>query len=122
MGKIAVVCFLLTGCDKQENIEQITDDKVSVDKMELTFTQKDENKVFSLFCTDEWHLEADGLSAYYGPNMADLKDFTVEPVSEKGNIKVTVTLKAEPTESYTVDLNVVGKSNQAVVKLRANTN
>lgn len=75
-----------------------------------------------LFCTDEWHLEADGLSVYYGPNMADVKDFTVTPISGKENIKVSVTLRNELTESYVVDLKVVGKSNQVIVKLKASVN
>jgi hypothetical protein len=119
---IAVVCFLLTSCDKNENVEQMTNDKVSVDKTELAFTQKDENKVFNLSCMDEWHLEADGLSVYYGTNMADVKDFTIEPVAGKGNIKITVTLKNELTESYIADLKVVGKSNQVIVKLKAAAN
>lgn len=124
MGRLAVVCFLLTGCDNRENIEQISDEKVSVDKTELVFTEKDESIGFNILCdeTAEWHLEADGLSVYYGPNMADIKDFTVEPVSGKGNIKVSVTLRNELTESYEVDLRVVGKNSQAAVKLRANTN
>lgn len=57
--EIAVTCFLLASCGEKENIEQITVDKVSVDKTELTFTGKDESKTFSLFCMDEWHLEAE---------------------------------------------------------------
>ena len=88
MGKIAVVCFLLTGCDKQENIEQITDDKVSVDKMELTFTQKDESKTFSLFCQGEWHLEADGLSAYSARIWLTSKTSLLSLFLEKGTSKL----------------------------------
>jgi hypothetical protein len=119
---IAIVCFLCSSCSKDEGVEKITDDKVSVDKTELNFSQKDENQVFSLFCMDEWHLEAEGLSVYYGPNMADVRDFTIAPISGKGNIKVTVTLNAEQTESYVVDLKVVGKNSQAIVKLKTNAN
>jgi hypothetical protein len=71
---------------------------------------------------DEWHLEADGLEHYFGPNMADVRDFTVEPASGKGKTKVSVTLNNELTENYVVDLKVVGKNNQAVVKLNAGAN
>ncbi|MDR1603155.1 MAG: hypothetical protein LBS42_12120, partial [Tannerella sp.] len=75
---IAVVCFLPASCSKNEEL--------SVDKTELTFTQKDENKEFTVSCNgmDEWHLEAEGLERYFGGNMADVKDFTVDPASGKG--------------------------------------
>jgi hypothetical protein len=71
---------------------------------------------------DEWHLEAEGLSVYYGVNMADVRDFTIAPVSGKGNIKVTVTLKAEQIENYVVDLKVISGNDTAIVKLKANAN
>jgi hypothetical protein len=121
---IAVICFIMTGCDKKENIEQIIDDKVSVDKTELIFTEKDESIGFNVSCDEaaEWYLEAEGLEGYFGPNMADIRDFTIEPTSGKGKIKVSVKLRNELTESYVVDLKVVGKSNQVVVKLKVAAN
>ncbi|MDR3266413.1 MAG: hypothetical protein LBT24_02460 [Tannerella sp.] len=122
---VTVICLLLAGCEKKEEVEKVSDDeKMSVDKTELTFTQKGENKEFNVSCdgTEEWHLEADGLERYIGPNMADVKDFTIEPVSGMGKTKVSVTLNSELTGSYVVDLKVVGKNNQEVVKLKANVN
>lgn len=116
---IAIVCFLCSSCSKNEDIEKISDDKVSVDKTDLVFSQKDESQLFNLFCLDEWHLEAEELNVYYGSNMADVRDFTITPISGKGNIKVSITLKAEPSENYVVDLKVVGKNNQVLVKLKA---
>ena len=114
-----VVCFFLSvSCNKNENSEE----KLRVDKTELAFIQKDESKNFYIFIndTEEWHLEADGLEHYIGPNMADVRDFTIEPVSGKGKTKISVTLKNEPAESSIADLKVVGKNNHVIVKLRAN--
>jgi hypothetical protein len=71
---------------------------------------------------DEWHLEAEGLERYFGGNMADVKDFTVDPASGKGKTNVVITLRNELTGSYATDLKVVGKNNQVTVKLNAVAN
>jgi hypothetical protein len=121
---VTVVCFLLVSCNKNEDIEKADDEKLSVDKTELSFMQKDESKNFyvSIDDTKEWYLEADGLERYFGPNMADVRDFTIEPVSGKGKTEISVTLRNEPAESYIVDLKIVETNNQVIVKLRANAN
>jgi hypothetical protein len=111
---IAVVYFLLVSCNK------IVDEKLSIDKTELTFTQKDERKEFLVSCEgeEEWRFEAEGLERYFGGNMADVRDFTVEPVSGKGKTRVFVTLRNEPVGSYTIDLKAIGKNNQVIIKLK----
>lgn len=111
---VTIATFLLMGCDKKE--------EASVDKIELIFTQKEESKEFNISCTGEWHIEADGMEPYLGPNMADVKDFTFAPISGKGNAKVSVTLNNEIIESYDIELKIVGESNQVVVKLKAVAN
>ena len=110
------VCLLLAGCEKKDDA-----DKVRVDSSELTFSHK-ESREFNISCTDEWHIEADGLDRYYGGNMADVRDFTIEPASGMGTTKVTITLRDEPAENYDVVLKIIGKNNQATLKLIALAN
>jgi hypothetical protein len=117
---IVTLCCVI-GCSKDKDSERV-DEIINVDQSELTFTQKGESKDFSISCTSEWHFEATGLEGYYGPNMADVKDFTLEPASGKGTTKVTVTLKNELTESYDVALKVVTANNNIIVKLKAVVN
>jgi hypothetical protein len=114
---ITVLSFVLVSCNKKKDIEKL--EEISVDQSELTFTQKDESKDLNVLYTGEWHFEATGLEGYYGPNKADVKDFTIEPASGKGNTKVTVTLKNDLTESYDVALKVVTESSNITVKLKA---
>ncbi|MDR2690754.1 MAG: hypothetical protein LBB73_00380 [Dysgonamonadaceae bacterium] len=117
---IAVVYFLPASCDKKEDFSK---KEISIDRTELTFSKEDsENKEFNVSCDGEWHIEADSLSMYYGVNMANVRDFTITPVSGKGNATVTVSLKNERpeiTESYTVELNIIGKDSQTTLTLKA---
>jgi hypothetical protein len=115
---IVILCFVVISCSKDKDTERV-DEKIDVDQSELTFTQKGESKDFNVFCTNEWHFEATGLEGYYGPNMADVKDFTIEPASGTGNTKVTVTLKNDLTESYDVPLKIVTENNHIILKLKA---
>jgi hypothetical protein len=114
---IGIFSVVFTSCDKEDKPEDI---KIGVDETELSFTQKEEIKEFNISYPDEWHLEAEGLELYICPDMADVKDFTVAPVWGKGNAKVSVTLRNEITESYAIDLKVVGGNDTVVVKLKAN--
>jgi hypothetical protein len=116
---VAILCFLLVSCKKEEDSKKIKVEEISVDQSDFTFTQKDENREFTVSCAGEWHFEATGWEGYYGPNMADVKDFNIEPASGKGNTKVKVILKNELTESYDVALKVVTENNQVIVKLKA---
>jgi hypothetical protein len=116
-----IVLGFATGCSKGEDSERV-DEIINVDQSELTFTQKGEIKELSVSCTGEWHFEATGLEGYYGSDMADVKDFNLNPASGKGNTKVTVTLKNDLTESYDIALKVVTKSNHIIVKLKAVAN
>jgi hypothetical protein len=120
---ITVVCFLMTGCDKNE---KGSDKDISVDKAELTFTQKDESKELMIFCddTEEWHLEAEGLERYIGPNGASVKDFSFVPAWGKGNSKLSITVTNNLSENYEIILYIVrNEDNQkAAVKLKAVTN
>jgi hypothetical protein len=115
---IAILCFIPVGC-KDEDTEKTKVEEISVDQSDLTFSQKGESSEFTVSCIGEWRFEATGLEGYYGPNIADVKDFTIEPASGKGNTKVKVTLKNELTESYDVALKVVTENNQVIVKLKA---
>jgi hypothetical protein len=117
---IVVSCFV-TGCSKDEDSKRV-DEVIDVDQSELTFTQKGESKEFSISCTGEWHFEATGLEGYYGPNMADVKDFNLNPASGDGNTTVTVTLKNDLTENYDVALKIVTESNHIIIKLKAVAN
>ncbi|MDR0681866.1 MAG: hypothetical protein LBG15_08490 [Dysgonamonadaceae bacterium] len=117
---MAILSFALVSCNKEKTVEKL--EEISVDQSELTFTQKDESKELNVSYTGEWHFEATGLEGYYGPNKADVKDFTIEPASGKENTKVTVTLKNDLTESYDVDLKVVTESSSVTVKLKAVAN
>lgn len=123
---IAIVCFLCSSCSKDEGVEKITDDKVSVDKTELTFSQKDESKELMLSCDGvfEWHLEAEGLERHIGPNGASVRDFTLVPAWGTGSTKVSVTMINSLSENYEVTLYVVGnKDNQKTpIKLKAIVN
>ncbi|MDR2286278.1 MAG: hypothetical protein LBE04_02200 [Prevotellaceae bacterium] len=115
-----VLCFILTACSKKDgDPEKVKVDEIEIDQSELTFIQKGESRDFTVSYTGEWHLEATGLEEYYGPNIASVKDFTVEPASGKGNTKVTVTLTNELTENYNVALKVVAENSQVIVKLKA---
>ncbi|GHT43794.1 hypothetical protein AGMMS49965_18310 [Bacteroidia bacterium] len=106
-------------CDKKDDPN---DNKISVDKTELSFAQKGEREMFAISCIGEWHLEALDFGHYYGPNMGDVKDFTLEPAWGKGNTTVSVTLNNVIAESYTVDLKVMGGNDSIVVKLNAVAN
>ena len=112
-GRILVVsmlCVLIAACDESN--------PVSVDKTELSFSQVNESKEFLVSCPGEWYLDAAGLEMYYGPNMANLRDFRIYPTSGTGNTMITVELINEIVETYSVDLKVIGKNNQALVKLK----
>lgn len=123
---ITVVCFLLASCNKNEEIEKVSDKEISVDKTELTFTQKDESKELMIFCDDakEWHLEAEGLERYIGPNGASVKDFTFVPAWGKGSSKLSITMTNNLSENYEIILNVVrNEDNQkTTVRLKAVAN
>ncbi|MDR2287133.1 MAG: hypothetical protein LBE04_06630 [Prevotellaceae bacterium] len=115
-----LLCFA-SSCSKDEDSTQVNE-VLEVDQSELTFTQTGESKEFTVLYAGEWYFEATGLEGYYGLDKADVKDFTIEPASGKGNTKVTVTLKNDLTESYDVALKVVTANNQLIVKLKAVTN
>jgi hypothetical protein len=104
---ITVLSFVLVSCNEE----------ISADQSGLTFTQKDESKDFNVLYTGEWHFEATGLEGYYSPNKADIKDFTVELVSGKGNTRVTITLRNDLNENYNVALKVLADNNHAIVTL-----
>jgi hypothetical protein len=114
---ISILSFIPAGCNQEKVVEQL--EEISVDQSELTFTQNGESKEFSVIYTGEWHFEATGLERYYGSNKADVKDFTVEPVSGKGKTQVTVTLKNNPTENYDIALKIVTENRYRTVKLKA---
>jgi hypothetical protein len=113
----AVLCFVLAGCSKKDEVKKI--DEVTVDQTNLTFTQKGDSGEFNVACTEEWHLDAVGLEVLLGPDIATIKDFSIGPVGGKGNAKITVTLDNDLTESYDVALKIVGKDNTVIVKLKA---
>jgi hypothetical protein len=110
-----VLFFCLTSCKDKKEVEKET---ISVDKVELIFKQKGENANFNILSNGEWHIDAEGLEGYYGPNMGDVKDFTIAPVTGKGNTQISVTLNNEVTENYDIDLTVAGKDKQIIVKLK----
>jgi hypothetical protein len=110
---LTILFFIPAGCNLEE---------INVEQPELTFTQNGESKKFSVIYTGKWRLEATGLERYYGPDKADVRDFTVEPVSGKGNTQVTVTLKNDLTESYDVALKVVTENSHLTIKLKAVAN
>ena len=115
---VSMLCVLITSCSK----EPVPDNSmISVEKTELVFSQKGESKEFDILYPNEWSIEAEGLEFYYGINMANIKDFTIQPISGKGNTKVVVELKNKVTESYSVDLKIAGKNNHVTIKLNALT-
>jgi hypothetical protein len=123
---IFVVSFLLASCNKNEDIEKVSSKEISIDKTELIFTQKDESKELMIFCDDaeEWHLEAEGLERYIGPNGASAKDFTFAPAWGKGSSKLSIAMTNNLTEGYEILLYVVRNkdSQKAIVKLKAVAN
>jgi hypothetical protein len=117
-----IACLIsatFVSCNKKEVEEKET---LSVDRTELILMQKDESADFNISSSGEWHIDAEGLEGYYGPNMGDVKDFTIAPVTGNGNTKVSVTLKNEVTESYDIDITITGKKEQLTVKLKAVAN
>jgi hypothetical protein len=103
-------------------VEKVSAETVSVDKTELTFTQKDESKELKISCESKWYLEADGIEYYYGSNMADFKDFIITPASGEGKTQITITLNNEPSASYNADLKIVEGDNHVIVKLKVVVN
>ena len=118
---ITSVCLFIVSCSKNDDINK----HLSVDISELDFSQEEE-KFFNILINDseEWYFEANDLERYYGVNMANVKDFTIEPTWGKGKSKVSVKLRNKIYESYFVDLKIkiVGKNNHINVKLKANYN
>jgi hypothetical protein len=123
---IVVMCSLFASCNKNEDIEKVSDKEISVDKTELTFTEKDESKELMIFCDDaeEWHLEAEGLERYIGPNGASVKDFTIVPAWGKGSSKLSITIINKLSESYEITLYVVrnGDNQKTTVRLKSVAN
>ena len=109
---ISMFCVVIAACSEED---------VSVDTVELSFSQLNESEEFTVLCPGEWHLEAAELSMYFGVNAANLRDFFICPTSGTGDTKITVELKHEITEPYSVNLKVIGKNNQALVRLNALT-
>ncbi|MDR1168078.1 MAG: hypothetical protein LBK53_04195 [Heliobacteriaceae bacterium] len=117
-----IACLIsatFVSCNKKEVEEK---EPLSVDRTELILMQKDGSADFNISSSGEWHIDAEGLEGYYGPNMGDVKDFTIAPVTGNGNTKVSVTLKNEVTESYDIDITITGKKEQLTVKLKAVAN
>jgi len=119
---IVIACFLLASCNKNEDIEKVSDKEIRVDKTELTFTQKDETKELMISCNDaeEWHLETEGLERYIGPNGASAKDFTFVPAWGKGSTKLSITMTNNLSESYEIILYVVRNDDNQKTTVRLN--
>lgn len=111
---VSALCVLIASCSKEPAPDNSI---ISVENTELVFSQKNESKEFNISYPGEWSIVAEGLDIYYGVNAANIKDFTIHPISGEGNTKVVVELKAEVTESYSVDLKITGKNNHVIVKL-----
>ena len=114
-----ILCVFTTSCG--EDHKELDNNMMRVEKTELTFSQIPESKEFNISYPDEWYIEAEGLERYYGIDIASLRDFIIYPTSGKGNAKITIELKNEITENYSIDLKVIGKDTQAVVKIKALT-
>lgn len=113
---VALILMLFVCCGNKSESEI---EELKVLQTELTYTEKGDSKEFTISYSDEWHMEADGLEGYLGPNRSKVGDFIISPTYGKGNAKITIELSEEITESYSVDLYVVGKNNQVTVKLKA---
>ncbi|MDR3128969.1 MAG: hypothetical protein LBU03_01785 [Tannerellaceae bacterium] len=116
-GIVAVVLIglIFISCEKGEKIKS---GEISVDKTEMTFTQEKESQEFNISCIGKWALRNEELDHYLGPNMAKLHDFIISPVSGRGNTTVTVTLKRMPSESYEMEMEIVGGDSPVIVKLK----
>jgi hypothetical protein len=114
---VLMLCIFITSCGKEH--DEPDNSIISVEETELTFSQISESKDFNISSPGEWYIDAEGLEVYLGVDAASIKNFIIYPISGKGNTKITVELKNEITEDYSIDLKIIGKNNQVVVKLKA---
>ena len=108
-------CFsvaIFLSCSKDEE-PQILD----VDKTELHFPAGTASREFNITTTGAWKIEATGLSPYFGPNKGDADWYTIEPMVETGNAKVTVTSK-EGTEGNRATLRIKYDGKEKNVELK----
>ncbi|MDR0560605.1 MAG: hypothetical protein LBG92_10580 [Prevotellaceae bacterium] len=106
---------MATNCSKKPTEKQL----LTVDRVEMIFSKQGENSDFYISCNGEWGITADSIKIAMGANEAEVLDFTVTPYYGKGNAKVSVILRNEIVENYDVDLKIIGKDNQATVRLKA---
>ncbi|MDR2466375.1 MAG: hypothetical protein LBD35_03185 [Prevotellaceae bacterium] len=115
---IAILVFtVLLGCKStSQDQEEVTEDKLSVDKTELNFTAGVTSQIFSINSKGEWNIEAAGLAI--SANVGTTSWCSVEPVFGNTGTKITVTLLENvPTTQAAVTLKVIGKNNQVAVTI-----
>ena len=106
-----IFVILLLSCSKEEKPQTL-----EVDKTELHFPAGAASREFNITTTGVWRIEATGLSPYIGPNRGDADWYTVEPMGETGNAKVTVTSK-EGTAGNTATLKIKYDGREKIVEL-----
>ncbi|MDR0348498.1 MAG: BACON domain-containing protein, partial [Tannerella sp.] len=110
--KLSVVCCLLLcfSCSTDDDSNRTLD----VDQTVLTFQPGVETRTFNITASGEWSITFDGISPYYGPNMASSDWFEISPIQGTGNGLISITTKADSHNNSIVLYIKYGKREKTV--------